>query len=115
MSRSTADISWKAASIARRQMGRESPQTWMRAVVPIMTWTCSTVAARAGATNSTVSRKALYFMCMMIGAMNNKHVSLSIIFGAILGPLFFIASPEWSILYGGILGGTLAFFIGGDK
>ena len=57
----------------------------------------------------------VYFMCMMIGAMNSKQVSFSIISGAILGPLFFIISPEWSILYGGILGGTIAFFLGDGR
>ena len=40
------------------------------------------------------------------------QVSLSIILGAILGPLFFFMSPEWSILYGGFIAGTIAFFIG---
>ena len=89
------------------------------------TWTTAIISTLVGYLLSDYLNKDMmiglaivnpvYFMCMMIGAMNNKHVSLSIIFGAILGPLFFIVSPEWSILYGGILGGTLAFFIGGDK
>ena len=57
----------------------------------------------------------IYFMCMMIGAMKSKDISASIILGAILGPLFFLVSPEWSILYGGILGGTIAFFVGGYR
>ena len=54
----------------------------------------------------------VYFMCMMVGAMKTIQVSLSIILGAILGPLFFFISPEWSILYGGFSAGTIAFFIG---
>ena len=54
----------------------------------------------------------VYFMCMMVGAMKTIQVSLSVILGAILGPLFFIISPEWSILYGGFSAGTIAFFIG---
>jgi len=54
----------------------------------------------------------VYFMCMMVGAMKTMQVSLSVILGAILGPLFFFISPEWSILYGGFSAGTIAFFIG---
>ena len=54
----------------------------------------------------------VYFMCMMVGAMKSIQVSLSVILGAILGPLFFFISPEWSILYGGFSAGTIAFFIG---
>ena len=57
----------------------------------------------------------VYFVCMMIGAMKSRETSISIIFGAFLGPLFFIFSPEWSILYGGIFGGTIAFLFRGDK
>ena len=54
----------------------------------------------------------VYFMCMMIGAMKTLQVTISIILGAILGPLFYFLSPEWCILYGGFLAGTIAFFIG---
>ena len=57
----------------------------------------------------------VYFTCMMVGAMKSLQISLSIILGAILGLAFFFISPEWSILYGGALGGTAAFFIGEFK
>ena len=55
----------------------------------------------------------VYFTCMMIGAIKNRSIGLSVLLGAILGPLFFLVSPEWSILYGGLLAGRLAFFLGG--
>jgi len=54
----------------------------------------------------------VYFMCMMVGAMKTIQVSLSVILGAVLGPLFFFISPEWSILFGGFVAGSIAFFIG---
>ena len=54
----------------------------------------------------------VYFTCMMAGAMKNLQINLSIILGAVLGPLFFFISPEWSILYGGVLAGTIAYFVG---
>ena len=57
----------------------------------------------------------IYFTCMMIGSMKSLQISLSIIFGAILGPSFYFVSPEWCILYGGFISGTLAYFIGEKK
>ena len=57
----------------------------------------------------------IYFMCMMIGSMKSFQISLSIIFGAILGPSFYFVSPEWCILYGGFISGTIAFLIGEKK
>ena len=54
----------------------------------------------------------VYFTCMMVGAMKTIQITLSVVLGAILGPLFFLLSPEWSILFGGFTAGTIAFFIG---
>ena len=51
-------------------------------------------------------------MCAMISAMNNKTVTSAIILGAALGPALHLISSQWSILLGGILAGTIAFFIG---
>jgi len=49
---------------------------------------------------------------MMIGAMKTIQISLSVVLGTILGPTFYFLSPEWCILIGGVLAGTIAFFIG---
>ncbi len=54
----------------------------------------------------------VYFTCMMVGAMKTIQITLSVVLGATLGPLFFLLSPEWSILFGGFIAGTIAFFIG---
>ena len=54
----------------------------------------------------------VYFSCMMLGAMKSLQINLSIILGSILGPVFFFISPEWSILYGGVLAGTVGYFFG---
>ena len=54
----------------------------------------------------------VYFSCMMLGAMKSLQINLSIVLGAILGPAFFFISPEWSILYGGVLAGTVGYFFG---
>ena len=54
----------------------------------------------------------VYFMCAMIGVMKTKSISAAIILGAIFGPSFYYLSAEWCILIGGVLAGTIAFFIG---
>ena len=54
----------------------------------------------------------IYFTCMMVGAMKTTQITLSVILGSILGPVFYFFSPEGSILLGGLLGGSLAYFIG---
>ena len=54
----------------------------------------------------------IYFTCMMVGAMKTIQITLSVILGAILGPVFYFFSPEWSILLGGLVAGSVAYFIG---
>jgi len=54
----------------------------------------------------------IYFLCMMVGAAKTIQITLSVLLGIILGPVFFYFSPEWSILLGGVVGGTIAYLIG---
>jgi predicted branched-subunit amino acid permease len=54
----------------------------------------------------------IYFLCMMVGASKTIQVSLSVILGLVLGPIFYFLTPEWSILLGGLVGGSIAYLIG---
>ena len=54
----------------------------------------------------------IYFFCMLLGTMKNIAIGTSVILGTILGPLFYLVSPEWCILYGGVTAGIFAFFAG---
>ena len=54
----------------------------------------------------------IYFFCMLLGTMKNIAIGTSVILGTILGPLFYLVSPEWCILYGGVTAGIIAFFAG---
>ena len=54
----------------------------------------------------------VYFFCMMIGAMKNLSISVAVIGGTILGPLIYIASEEWALLFAGLIAGTIAFLFG---
>ena len=53
----------------------------------------------------------IYFMCMMVGASKTLEITLSVVLGVTLGPIFYFFLPEWSILLGGVIGGTIAYFI----
>jgi predicted branched-subunit amino acid permease len=55
----------------------------------------------------------VYFLCMMIGAMKNIKTTIAIVIGIILGPLFYLSIPEWSILIAGFIGGNVAFLMKG--
>ena len=86
------------------------------------TWTTAIVATIVGYFLSDYLNKDMmiglaivnpvYFACMMFGAMKNKSISTAVILGAILGPIFFIISPEWSILFGGTIAGSISFLVG---
>ena len=54
----------------------------------------------------------IYFLCMMVGAMKTIQIQRLVILGFLLGPIFYFLSPEWSILLGGLVGGTIAYIIG---
>ena len=56
-----------------------------------------------------------YFFCMMIGAMKKISVSISIILGTILGPVIFLFSAEWSLLFAGLIAGSVGFLFGGNN
>ena len=49
----------------------------------------------------------VYFLCMMVGAAKTTQITLSVLLGIILGPVFYYFSPEWSILLGGVVGLSL--------
>ena len=54
----------------------------------------------------------VYFFCMMIGAMKNLSISLAVILGTILGPVIYLVSTEWALLFAGLIAGTIAFLFG---
>ena len=54
----------------------------------------------------------VYFFCMMIGAMKNVSISLAVILGTVLGPVIYLISTEWALLFAGLIAGTIAFLFG---
>lgn len=51
----------------------------------------------------------LYFVLILTGETRTRHGIASLACGAVAGPAIYAIAPEWSVLLGGIVGGTLAF------
>ena len=86
------------------------------------TWTTAIVTTLIGFTLADYLNKDIiiglaivnpvYFFCMMIGAMNNLKISLAIILGTTLGPVFYLFSSEWAILFAGLTAGSISYLFG---
>ncbi len=53
----------------------------------------------------------LYFVLILTGETRTLHGVVALAFGAIAGPLVYLAAPQWSVLLGGLIGGTLAWVL----
>ena len=51
----------------------------------------------------------MYFLLILTGSINDALGRSAILFGAIVGPLAHFATPQWSVLIAGVLGGTLGY------
>jgi predicted branched-subunit amino acid permease len=50
----------------------------------------------------------LYFLVMLVGEMR-RATATALVCGAVCGPLFYLANPQWSVPLAGVVGGTLAY------
>jgi predicted branched-subunit amino acid permease len=53
----------------------------------------------------------LYFVLILSGEYRNRIGIASLAFGALAGPLLFRVAPEWSVMLGGLIGGTAAYWL----
>jgi predicted branched-subunit amino acid permease len=53
----------------------------------------------------------VYFVVLLIGDARTPLAIASLIGGAIAGPLLHLLNPQWSVLLGGVVGGTAAYFV----
>jgi predicted branched-subunit amino acid permease len=53
----------------------------------------------------------IYFLLLMFGDIRSRTMGVAICCGAIAVPLAHVLSPQWSLLAGGVAGGTLAYGI----
>lgn len=53
----------------------------------------------------------MYYLLMLTGAVRERVSALGLACGALAGPLAYLATPQWSVLLGGLGGGTVAYLI----
>lgn len=51
----------------------------------------------------------LYFVLILTGETRTRHGVAALACGAVAGPLIHLATPQWSVVLGGLVGGTLAW------
>jgi predicted branched-subunit amino acid permease len=51
----------------------------------------------------------LYFVLILTGETRTRHGIAALACGAVAGPLIYTIAPEWSVLLGGLVGGSVAF------
>lgn len=51
----------------------------------------------------------LYFVLILTGETRTRHGVVALAFGAVAGPLIYLVAPHWSVMLGGLIGGTLAW------
>ena len=51
----------------------------------------------------------LYFVLILSGDTRTRQGVAAVAFGAAAGPLIHLVAPQWSVVLGGLVGGTLAF------
>jgi predicted branched-subunit amino acid permease len=49
------------------------------------------------------------FFAVLLLSIPGRHVAISLVIGAVLGPLTFLVLPQWSLLITGLAGGSAAF------
>ena len=53
----------------------------------------------------------LYFLLILTGETRARHGVVALACGAVVGPLVHLAAPQWSVMLGGLIGGTLAWLL----
>ena len=51
----------------------------------------------------------VYYLLILLGAARERVAAFGLACGAIAGPLAYLATPDWSVVLGGLGGGTLAY------
>jgi predicted branched-subunit amino acid permease len=53
----------------------------------------------------------VYFCVLLIGEAQGRLAAIALACGGLAGPLFYLLSPQWSVLLAGFAGGSVAFAI----
>jgi hypothetical protein len=47
---------------------------------------------------------------MIVSVLNKPHIVLTVFLSAILAPILFLLTPDWSVLFAGIIGGSISYW-----
>lgn len=53
----------------------------------------------------------VYFFVFLIGEARTRLAAIALVCGGLAGPLFYLLTPQWSVLVAGFAGGTAAFLL----
>ena len=53
----------------------------------------------------------MYYLLILLGGVRDRVAALGLACGALAGPLAYLATPAWSVLLGGFVGGSLAYLM----
>jgi predicted branched-subunit amino acid permease len=53
----------------------------------------------------------MYYLLILLGGIRDRTVAVALACGAVFGPLAHLLTPQWSVLAGGLFGGTLAWLV----
>lgn len=51
----------------------------------------------------------LYFILILTADLRSRDIAVALVCGAVVGPLVHLVAPQWSVVGGGLLGGSAAF------
>ena len=115
-----ATTSWALGMRQFPAMPAERRAPWMAGfgtVCTVVALACCAVGYFAAGTLPREMRIGLvflmpvYFVILLAGDIRTRTMAASLVCGAIAGPAFYLLSPEWSVVLGGLVGGTAAYFL----
>jgi len=53
----------------------------------------------------------VYFFVLLVGEARSRLAAIALACGGLAGPLFYVLTPQWSVLVAGFIGGTAAFLL----
>ena len=112
--------SWTMAMARFPSLAREPRLAWFMGFT-LVCITGSAVATTLGyvlaegltplAKTGLVFMAPMYYLLILVGGVRDRVAAAGLACGALAGPLAYLISPEWSVLGGGLAGGTLAWLV----
>jgi len=111
---------WTAAMVRLPDIERAARLAWFYGFATVCI-VASALATAAGylvadlltplARSGLVFIAPMYYLLILLGGIRERAMATALACGALLGPLAHLATPQWSVLAGGLGGGTLAWLI----